>query len=123
MTANNFETLIKKKKAITYIDDNLFQSQAKAEMVTIIHEYHQLHCKGGLKAAPDNSHILLRKVKFLGHVVSEKGIQPVAKIVKNLQNLKSSESKRDLMKVLGSLGFYICYVRNLHVAMANHSLN
>ena len=113
--AINFEPLIKKKKAITYLDDSLFQSQSKAEMFTIIHAYHQLLRKGGLKAAPDKTHFFLRKVKFLGHVISEQRIQPVAKRVKDLQNLRSPESKTEVMKVLGCLSFYSCYIKNLHV--------
>ena len=89
----NFEPLIKKKKAITYHDDNLLQSHTKAEMFTIFHEYYQLLHKGGLKAAPDKTQFFLRKINFPGHVISEQGIQPVAKRVKDLQNLKSPESK------------------------------
>ena len=83
-------------------------------MFTIIHEYHQLFRKGGLKAAPGKTHFL-RKIKFLGHVISQDGIQPVAKRVQDLKNLKSPECKRDVMKVLGCLGFYSCYIKNLHV--------
>ena len=113
--AVNFEPLIKKKKAITYLEDSILQSHTKAEMFTIFHEYHQLLRKGGLKAAPDKTHFFLRKVKFLGHIISEQWIQPVAKTIKELQNLKSPESKRDVMKVIGCLGFYSCYINNLHV--------
>ena len=29
--------------------------------------------------------------------------------------MKSPECKRDVMKVLGCLGFYSCYIKNLHV--------
>ena len=114
MMAINFEALIK-KKAMTYLDDSLHQSQTKAEMFTIIHEYHQLLRKRSLKAAPDKPHYFLRKVNFLGHVISEQGIQPVSKRVQDLQSLKSPESKRDVMKVLGCLGFYSCFIKNLHV--------
>ena len=53
--AINFEPLIKKKKAITYLDNSLLQSHTKAEKFTTIHEYHQLHRKGGLDAAPDKT--------------------------------------------------------------------
>ena len=115
MMAINFEPLIKKKKAITYLDDSLLQPHTQAEMFTTIHEYHPLLRKGGLKAAPDKTHLSLRKVKVLGHVISEQEIQPIAKRVKDLQNLKSPESKRDVIKVLGCLGFYSCYIKNLHV--------
>ena len=103
------------EESYNLLDDSLLQSHTKAEMFTIIHEYHQLLRKGGLKAAPDKTHFFLRKVKFIGHIISEQGIQPVAKGVKDLQNLKSPESKRDVMKILGRLGFYSCYIRNLHV--------
>ena len=113
--AVNFDPLINKKKAITYLNDSLFQSHSNAEMFTIVREYHQLVRKKGLKSAPDKTHFFLRKVLFLGQVNSEQGIQPVAKRVKDLHNLKSAESERFVMKVFGCLGFYGCYVKNLHL--------
>ena len=113
--AINFEPLIKKKRTITYLDDSLLQSQTKAKMFTIIGEYHQLLPKGGLKAVLNETLLVLRKVEFLGHVISEQGIETVAKRVKYLQNLKSPESKRVVMKIFGCLGFHTCYIRNLHV--------
>ena len=71
MMAINFEPLIKKKKkTIIYFDDNLLQSQTKTKIFTIIHEYHQLFRKRGLKTAPDKIFLFLRKVKLLGHVIS-----------------------------------------------------
>ena len=109
------DTLIRKKQAITYIDDTIMQSQNKNEMFTVINEYHTLLRKAGLKAASDKTYFFLKKVKFLGHVISPGRIQPLAKRVKDLKNLKSPESKRDVMKVLGRLGFYSCYIKNLHV--------
>ena len=111
----HFDPLIKKKQAITYIDDTIMQSQNKDEMYTVINEYHTFLRKAGLKAAADKTFYFLKKVKFLGHVISPEGIRPIAKPVKDLKNLKSPESKRDVMKVLGCLGFYSCYIRNLHV--------
>ena len=110
-----FQPLIKKKKAITYIDHSLLQSQTKAGLFTILHDYHPLLRKGGLKAVLDKTQFFLKKIKFLGHVISEKGIQSVAKEVKDLQNLKSPESKRVVMKILQCPGFYSCYINNLHV--------
>jgi len=79
MMAIKFEPLIKKKKAITYLDNSLLQSQTKAELFKIFHKYHQPLGKGRPKAAPDKTHFFSRKVKFLGHIISERVIQPVAK--------------------------------------------
>ena len=91
------------------------QSQNKGEMFSIIHEYHNLLRKAGLKAAPEEIFFFLKKVKFLGHVVSSEGIQPIARRVKDLKYVESPECKRDVMKVLGYLGFYSFYIKNLHV--------
>ena len=111
----HFDPLIRKKQANTYIDDTIMQLQTRGEMFTIINEYHTLLRKAGLKAAPDKAFFFLNKVKFLGHVISPDGIQPIAKHVDALRNLKSPQSKRDVMKVLGCLGFYSRYIKNLHV--------
>ena len=112
----HFDPLIKKRQAITYIDDTIMQSQTKHEMFTIINEYHTSLRKAGLKAAPDKMlFFFLKKVKFLGHVISPDGIQPIAKRVKDLKNFKSPECKRDVMKVLGCLGFFGRYIKNLYV--------
>ena len=111
----HFDPLIKKNQTITYIDDTIMQSQNKNEMFTIINEYHSLLPKAGLRAAPDKTFFFLKKVKFLGHIISADGIQPIAKRVKDLKNLKSPECKRDVMKVLGCLGLYSCYIKDLHV--------
>ena len=91
------------------------QSQTRSEMLSIINEYHNLVQKTGLKPAPDKTFFFLKKVKFLGHVISLEGIQPIAKRVDMLRNLNSPHSKRDVMKVLGCLGFYSCCFKNLHV--------
>ena len=111
----HFEPLIKEMQAITYIDDTIRQSKNKEEMFSIIHEYHNLLRKAGLKAVPEETYFFLKKRKFLGHVISSEGIQPLAKRVKDLKNLKSPECKRDVMKVLGCLGFYNCYIKKLHM--------
>ena len=116
----HLEPLIRKKQAITYIVHIIMQSQNKNEMFTVVNEYHTLHTllrKAGLKADPDKTFFFPKKVKFLGHVISPEGIQPIAKRVKDLKNLKSPESKRGVMKVLGCLGFYSCYIKNFHYTM------
>ena len=73
----HFAPLIRKKQAITYIDDTIMQAQDKIEMFEIIDKYHELLRISGLKAQPEKTKFFLRKVKFLGHVVGKDGIQPV----------------------------------------------
>ena len=110
----HFDPLIKKKQAITYTDDTIMQSHNKNEMFTVTNEYHTLLRRASLKAAPDKTFCFLKKVKFLGHVIPSEEIQPIAKRVKDLKNLKSPESKRVVLKVLGCLGFHSCYIKIPH---------
>ena len=110
-----FDLLIKKKQTITYIDDTIMNSKNKNEMFTIAIEYHTLLRKAGLKTAPDKTFFFLKKVNPIGHVISPDAIQPIAKRVKDLKNIKSLECKRDLMKVLGCLRFYSFYIKSLYV--------
>ena len=115
MMTIHFEPLIKKKQAITYIDDTLMEAKNKQEMFTVIQEYHDLLRKAGLKAAHDKTLFFLRKVMFLGHEIAAEGIQPVAKRVRNLHNLKSPKTRTEVKSFLGALGFYSCHIKNLHV--------
>ena len=111
----HFAEMIAKKQAITYIDDVIFQAKNTAEMWKNLEYYFKCLRTSGLKAAPNKTKLFLRKVQFLGHIVSDKGIQPVVKKVQDLKDLKSPENKRDVRRVLGSLGFYNTFIKNLLV--------
>ena len=111
----HFDPLIKKKQAITYIDETIMQSQNKSEMLTVINEYNNLLRKASLKLAHGKTFFFPMKSKILGHFTSPDGIQPTAKRVKDLKNLKPFESKRHVIKVLGCLGFYNSYIKHLRV--------
>ena len=114
MTIHSAE-MIAKKQAITYIDDVILQAKTKQEKWNNLDSYFKCLSASGLKAAPNKTKLFLRKVQFLGHIVSDKGIQPIAKKAQDLKNLKSPENKRDVMRILGSLGFYSTFIKNLHV--------
>ena len=63
------------------------------------------------KAVPNKPILFLRKFHFLRRIVSDEEIKPV----QDLGNLKSSEIKKEVKRVLVSSGFYSTLVRNLHV--------
>ena len=92
-----FGPLIKRKQAITYTDDTLLQDKDKQEMFTIVKEYHSLLRKANLKAAPDKTMFFLRKVRFLGHVISKNGLSTIASRKDDIRNLKTPESKTEVL--------------------------
>ena len=99
LMTTHFDPLIKKKQAITYVNDTVLQSQNENEMFTVINEYHTLLRKADLKAAPDKTFFFSRKLKFLVTLFPQKESNPLEKRVKDLKNLKSPENKRDVMKI------------------------
>ena len=91
-----FGPLIKRKQAITNNDDTLLQAKDKQEMFTIVKEYHSLLRKANLKAAPDKTMFFLRKMRFLGHVISKDGLSPIASRIDDIRNLITPESKKEV---------------------------
>ena len=88
----HFSEVIPKKQAITFIDDVILQAKTKAGMWKNLESFFRCLRSSGLKAAPNKTKLFLRKVQFLGHIVSDKGIQPVPEKVKDLKDLKSPEN-------------------------------
>ena len=110
-----FQPIIETKDALAYLDDLMMMADDKEKMFQIIIKFHHLMRKSGMKAAPDKTEYFLRKVKYLGHNISEFGISPVESRVKSIQALKSPEDKKGVMRVLGCFNFYSKYIKNLYV--------
>ena len=98
--------LIRTNQALFYIDGTFLQAQNKAEMFEIVPKYQFLKQTAGFKVSPGKTFFFLQEVKFLGHLVSNKGIQPIAKRVHDVKKLKTPETKRDVMRVISSFGRY-----------------
>ena len=80
-------------------------SHKTGKMFSKNQEHHDLLRKASLEAPPVKSFFYLKKVTFLGHVISSEDIQPVAKLVIDLNNPTSPECRNDIIRVFGYLGF------------------
>ena len=80
-----FRPLIPSKIAITYLDDVFTQSQTKDEMFTVLEKDHSFLQKQNMKAAADNSHHFLTRVKFLGQIIEKDTITPLKSRVDAIQ--------------------------------------
>ena len=100
----HFDLHIKKKQKTTHFDDTVKQSRNKNETFTVNNEYHTRLRKTGLKAAPDKTIFFLENF-FLDHVISFKGLDPIAKRVKVLMNLKQAEKNGTSWKCKDALSY------------------
>ena len=64
--------LTRKGTVITYVDDIFIQTNSYDHMYETLTEYHKVLLKENLKAAPDKTYFMLKKVKFLGHIIEDK---------------------------------------------------
>ena len=69
--------LIRKGTVITYVDDIFIQTNSYPQMYETLREYHKILLKENLKAAPDNTYLMLKKVKFLEQIIEDKKIKPL----------------------------------------------
>ncbi len=67
--------------------------------------------KAGLKIRPDKCHLLRRKVKFLGHVVSRDGIEPDPDKTAAVRNWPAPSNTGELASFMGLAGYYQRFIQ------------
>ena len=80
--------LIRKGTVITYVDDIIIQTATYDQMYETLEEYHKILQKENLKAAPDKTYFMFKKVKFLGHIIENKKIKPLTSRIEGFQKLQ-----------------------------------
>ena len=55
-------------------------------MYEMLIEYHKILLKENLKAAPDKTYFMLKKVKFLGHIIEDKKVKPLTSRIDGFRN-------------------------------------
>ena len=99
-----------KGTVITYVDDIFIQTTTHEQMYETLEEYHKFLQKENLKAAPDKTYFILKKVKFLGHIIENKNIKPLTSRIEGLQNFEHPNSLKSLLGYLGTINFLSKYM-------------
>ena len=73
-------------------------------------EYHKILLKENLKAAPDKTYFMLKKVKFLGHIIEDKKVKPLTSRIDGFQKLEPPSSMKALQRYIGTINFLAKYV-------------
>ena len=102
--------LIRKGTVITYVDDIIIQTNSHEQMFETLIEYHKILLKENLKAAPEKTYFMLKKVKFLGHIIEDKKMKPITSRIDGFQKLEPPTSMKALQRYLGTINFLAKYV-------------
>ena len=62
-------------------------------------EYHKMILRENLKAAPDKTYFILKKVKFLGHIIEDKKVKPLTSRIDGFQKTGTTNKHESITKI------------------------
>ena len=103
--SKNFRPRVLVKNVITKLNDVFKPSQTKHEMFRNLEQCHQILLKENMKAALDNSHSFLNRVKFLRHIIEGNTITPLKLGTDAILKLQPPSNKNKTQESFGMLNF------------------
>ena len=96
----NFQSIL------VYLDDILVFGSTAEEMLSRLDMVFQRLARCNLKVKPDKCHIFKEELKYLGHLISAKGVQPDPGKISVVKKWEESRSYKDLRSFLGLASYY-----------------
>ena len=100
------------KMLLIYLDDILVYGKNFQEHLERLGVVLRTLIKANLKLKPEKCNLFRRSVKFLGHIISDKGIQPDLDKLKSVKQWPVPSSKEAVQSFLGFVSYYRRYVKN-----------
>ena len=97
---------------LVYLDDIIIFSRTFEEHMDRLKTVLSRLKKAGLTLKPRKCQWVQRSVKYLGHIISEEGIQPDSTKIKAVQDFPAPTSKTLVRKFLGMTSYYRRFVPN-----------
>ena len=94
------------KIAYVFLDDIIVFSRTFDEHVRDLEQVLTLIERAGLKVSPEKCEFGRKKLKYLGHVVTDEGIQVDPEKVEAVQKMTAPKNPRDVRRVMGMAGYY-----------------
>ena len=98
------------RQCVIYLDDVLIFSNTLEEHKTTLQEIFNTIKSANIKLSPKKCTFLKHQVKYLGHVISENGIQTDPDKIDKIKNLPLPKTEDQLVSFLGFCGYYRKFV-------------
>ena len=111
-----FQALISKvlkglhKFAMAYLDDIIIFSNSEEEHLEHLRIIFQRLKAAGLKLKSSKCDFMKRQIHYLGHLISEEGIQPLPEKLESIRNMPAPKNVREIKQFLGLAGYYRKFV-------------
>ena len=100
------------QECLVYLDDVIVFSNSIEEHMQRVENVFQRLQECGLKLKPNKCSFLMRKINYLGHVVSEAGIEPDPSKVEVIRSWPVPTNVDELRRFLGFASFYRKFVKD-----------
>ena len=96
--------------ALAYLDDVIVWSQTWEEHLRRLGDVFDQFRKAGMKLNAEKCRFGQRKIEFLGHIISSRGLEIDAGRISDLQNIPRPTTVTDLRKALGAFSYLQRYI-------------
>ncbi|XP_058790626.1 uncharacterized protein LOC131663872 [Phymastichus coffea] len=97
---------------LVYLDDVIVYAKNLHEHEVKVGKLFERLSDAGLVLQPDKVNFLCREVKFLGHIVSGRGVEPDPKLVEAVMKFPRPKGVRSVRSFLGLSGYYRRFIQD-----------
>ena len=97
--------------AIPYLDDTCVHSRDVPSHFRALEAVLAAFQRAGLKLQAKKCHLFQKEIEYLGHVISERGVQPQPEYVRAVQDWPLPSTKTQARAFLGKVGYYKRFIK------------
>ena len=105
--------------AMAYVDDLIVYSKCISEHLGHLEEIVKIHARAGMKIKLRKCKIFAKSVNYLGHKITEQGIQMIPKYVEKVLDWPLPKTGKELKSFLGFCGYYRSFIPNYSTLSAD----
>ena len=110
-----FQTLINKvlhgfNFAMGYLDDIIIFSRSEEEHLCHLKQVFKKLREAGLKLKLQKCSFFKKHIQYLGHLLSEEGIQPLPEKLESIAKMPTAKNQKEVRQFLGLVGYYRKFV-------------
>ena len=95
-----------------FLDDLIIFSKTYEEHLDRLQLVFEKLRESGLKLSPKKCNLFMQKVKYVGHIVSEEGIETDPEKVQKVLNWPTPHTPEEIRKFIGFIGYYRKFIPN-----------
>ena len=97
---------------LIYLDDILLFSKTIDQMIDRLDMVFTKLGNAGLKVKPQKCFLFMKEVNYLGHVISERGVETDTKKIEVMRDSKTPKTETELRSFLGLASYYRKFIEN-----------